>query len=93
MNEPRDERPGFLDRPGNVRRLFTAFYVLCGLLVLLEVVVDRHEAHPWEGLPAFYPLYGFVSIVVLVLLAKLLRRAVMRPEDYYEPEDDSHGLG
>ena len=29
-------------------------------------------------------LYGFVACVFLVLMAKLLRRILMRPEDYYD---------
>jgi hypothetical protein len=31
-----------------------------------------------------YAVYGFVACVVLVLLGKLLRRAVMRDERYYD---------
>ncbi len=79
-----DEREHFFDKPANVRLVFSAFYVVCAVLVVLELVVHRHEVHPWERLIAFYPLYGFVGIVVLVLLAKLLRRVAMRPEDYYD---------
>jgi hypothetical protein len=29
-------------------------------------------------------LYGFFACVALVLAAKLLRKLIMRPEDYYE---------
>jgi len=32
---------------------------------------------------ASYAIYGFIACVVLVLLGRLLRRIVMRPEDYY----------
>jgi len=32
----------------------------------------------------FYSLYGFVACVILVLLAKEMRKLVMRDEDYYE---------
>lgn len=80
------ERAHFLDKPENVRWLFRAFYALCALLVAADLVTHRHVVHPWERLLAFYPLYGFVGIVVLVILAKLLRRAVMRPEDYYDAD-------
>lgn len=74
----------FFDKPKNVKRLFMAFYMLCGLLVVADFFVDRHDYHPWERLLAFYPLYGFVGIVFLVYVAKLLRHIVMRPEDYYD---------
>jgi len=91
MSEPhvpghgaRDEAPGFLDKPANVDRLLRVFYVLCAGLVAADFFVHRHEMHPWEGLIAFYPIYGFLGIVVLVFVAKLLRRVAMRPEDYYD---------
>jgi hypothetical protein len=58
--------------------------VACAIAVLAEFVAHRHVEHPWEGFFAFYALWGFVGIVVLVLLSKLLRRIVMRPEDYYD---------
>jgi hypothetical protein len=80
------EAPGFLDKPENVRWLLRAFYAVCALLVAGDLVAHRHVVHPWERLLGFYPLYGFVGIVVLVILAKLLRRAVMRPEDYYDAD-------
>ena len=79
-----DERQHFFDKPQNVKRLFMAFYVLCAVLVVVGLLVEQEHHHPWENLPAFYPLYGFVGIVVLVYVAKLLRRIVMRPEDYYD---------
>ena len=82
--EAGDERQHFFDKPRNVQFLFRAFYVLCGVLVLLDFVVHRHETHPWERFLTFYPAYGFVGIVFLVYVAKLLRRIVMRPEDYYD---------
>ena len=81
MNEP----ARFLDRPANLRRLRRVFYALCTALVALEVLVHRHAEHPWEGAFAFHAIYGFVACVVLVLAAKLMRRVLMRREDYYEP--------
>jgi hypothetical protein len=39
---------------------------------------------PVEDLFAWYALYGFVACVSLVLLAKVLRVLIHRPEDYYD---------
>ena len=77
---------GWMDKPNVVKRLFTALYVLCGLLVVAEFVLGRPTAHPhpWEGLPVFYAVYGFVSFWFLVLLARPMRKLLIRPEDYYE---------
>ena len=52
--------------------------------MLAELVVHRHVVHPWEGLFSFYSLYGFIGIVVLVLVSKELRKIVRREEDYYD---------
>ncbi len=83
-HRPEGERDYFLDKPGNVKMLINVFYVICAVLVVLGFVLHQEHHHPWEDLPAFYPLYGFVGIVVLVIIAKLLRRVAMRPEDYYD---------
>lgn len=72
------------DKKANVSRLLNALYAICAVLVALDLFVHRHAEHPWEHVLAFYPLYGFVGIVVLVLAAKGLRHLVMRPEDYYD---------
>jgi len=86
----RQEEPGSpegtWDRKSNVDRLLLALYLVAGVLVVLDLVVHRHAEHPWEGLFSFYPLYGFVGIVVLVALARVLRTVAMRPEDYYDAD-------
>ena len=81
---PPGEPPGFFDRPGNVRWFFRIFYAICALLVVADFIAHRHVVHPWEGLPGFYAIYGFLAIVLLVLAAKQLRRMVMRDEDYFD---------
>ena len=81
------ERQHVWDNPRNVRLFLRAFYVLCALLLVLDLFVHRHVEHPLERLLGFYPLYGFIAIVALVMLAKQLRRLVMRKEDYYDDLD------
>jgi len=79
-----DEREHFWDKSGNVKLLFYVFYALCAIVVVLDLVIHRHEVHSWERLIAFYPIYGFVGIVFLVAVSKQMRRVLMRPEDYYD---------
>lgn len=74
------------DRPENVRRVLRALYTVCGALFLLDFGFHRHVIHPFEGLWGFYAIYGWVACVTLVLIAKQLRKAVMRPEDYYDAD-------
>ena len=36
------------------------------------------------GLFGFYAFFGFIACVALVLIAKQLRRVLLRREDYYD---------
>ena len=80
--------PRFFDNPRNVKRTLIVLYVVCAAALGLDFVVDRHIAHPWEGLFGFHALYGFAVCVTLVLVAKELRKILMRSETYYDGEDD-----
>lgn len=74
----------FFDDPNNLRRVLRIFYSICAGLLLLDFVHHRHVIHAWESMWGFYAVFGFVACVVLVLVAKEMRKVVMRDEDYYE---------
>lgn len=74
----------WLDRPENVTKLYRGLWIFGAVLVLADLVVHRHAEVAFDGWFGFYGLYGFVACVALVLAAKLLRRGVMRSEDYYD---------
>ncbi len=73
----------FFDKKENIRRVIHVFYTLCALLLMADLVVDRHILHSWENLFGFYALFGFIACVVLVLVAKQMRKVLMRDENYY----------
>lgn len=83
MTDYDKETTGWADRPQNRQRIRNILYVVCAVLVVADFIVHRHTMLPLEKLPAFYPVYGFVALVTVVLLAKLLRKLVGRREDYY----------
>ena len=68
----------------NWKGIVLVTYIVSGLLLLLDFFYTKHPHFPIENIFGFYGLYGFVGCVTLVLLAKLLRKVVMRPEDYYD---------
>ena len=88
------EKEHFFDRPGSLRLVLRIFYALCVLMVALDGVDFvlqllgvgdlRHAERSWDGWPGFYAAYGFVACVSLVVVAKQLRRILMRKEDYYD---------
>ena len=81
-----DRQKHFLDSPGNVKKMLRIFYVICAGLLLADVVYHRHVVHAWEGVWGFYAIYGFVACVALVLIAREMRKFLMRREDYYDDE-------
>ena len=78
------EKKHIFDDPKNVERLLNGFYVVCGLLVIADFIIHRHTSLDLEKIPAFYAIYGFVACVLLVVLAKIMRKVVMRGENYYD---------
>ena len=79
-----NENAYWLDDRSNVDFLVRVFYVVCAVLVLIDVFVDKHGPFSVEHWFGFYGWFGFIACVTLVLVAKQLRRVVMRPEDYYD---------
>ena len=80
MNE---DKTYWLDRPGNVERIVRALYLICALLLVVDFFVPKHGPFAIEQVFGFYAWFGSLACVGLVLAAKVLRRVLMRPEDYY----------
>jgi uncharacterized membrane protein len=83
----KDEKAYIFDDPKNVKRVLYILYGCCALLLILDFVIHRHVIHSWENLWGFYPIYGFVGCVILVIVATWMRNFIMRDEDYYDETD------
>jgi hypothetical protein len=79
---PRDS--WWLDEPRNVDKLVKGFYVVCALILAIDLFVPKHGPFRIEHIFGFYGVFGFFACVALVLVAKALRKVLMRPEDYYD---------
>ena len=86
-----NEKKHFFDDPNNIKRVLYVFYACGVILFALDFVIHRHVYHSWENLWGFYPVFGFVACVILVLIAKWMRTFLMRPEDYYDEGDAEIG--
>ena len=73
-----------LDEPRSVRRIVHAVYLVCGLLLLADLLYVKTPHFSFENWFGFYPVFGFVVSFSLVLAAKELRRLLRRDEDFYE---------
>lgn len=74
----------FFDKPRNVKRLLAVFYTSLIVLLILDFFVHKHAAFPWEKAGGFFAAYGYVSCVLLIFIAKLLRLIIKRDERYYD---------
>ena len=84
-----NEHRGFLAHLGAVRWLILGFLVWCALLILTDLIVHRHLTFaegelPIEGRFGFYAIYGFVAYLLIVWGSILLRKKLLRSEDYYD---------
>lgn len=82
--EPAEERTWWLDRKENVTKIARTLYGVCAVLLLADLVIDRHAETQIDAFPFFYGIYGFVGSVFLVMTAKQMRKILMRREDYYD---------
>ncbi|WMS87838.1 hypothetical protein [Pleionea litopenaei] len=78
-----DKKDYFFDSERNVKWIIRGLYICCGLLFILDFILTRYSKHPLEWLWGFYPIYGFVGCVVLVVVAKWMRKIIMREENFY----------
>lgn len=72
------------DKPETVNRFLILFYVCLFLLLVADFFIHKHITFPWEGAIWFFPVYGFMTCVALIFVAKIIRHFVKREEDYYE---------
>ena len=90
MSEP--QKPFVPDQPTVSRKFWIALWLTCGMSVLLELFVHRHE-HFSESDSAlasaangfgFYFVLGFLACSSAILLAKGLGLFLKAREDYYD---------
>lgn len=72
------------DNPRNVKRFLLVFYICLIVLLLIDPFIDKHGDFDWENVPAFFAAYGFVSCVLLIFIAKIMRFWIKRDENYYD---------
>lgn len=80
---------GWFDDKRNVRKIVWALVIVCAGLFAADGFYHKHPYFAVEGFFGFYAIYGFVMCVGLVLGAKVMRKFLMRDEDYYDKEDDN----
>jgi hypothetical protein len=79
------DRRDWLDDAKNVRTIVRALIAISAIAFLGSALYASH-GFAIEGVFGFYGVYGFVACVALVMIAKAMRRVLMRPESYYDDD-------
>lgn len=77
----------WLVRPTTIRKLWIGSSIILALTVLAQTVIyvkGYFGVDAWFG---FGAVYGFVSCLLMVLVAKLLGFFLKRPENYYDESE------
>ena len=77
----------WLVRPTTIRRLWQVSAAVLLLIVLLQIAVKVKGYFVLDGWFGFGALFGFLSCVAMVLVAKALGPLLKRPTSYYAPRD------
>ncbi len=77
-------KSGWFDKKENLKLFLRIFYIILALLLLVDFFIEKHSAFGFDGVPNFFAAYGFISCVLLVLIARVLRKFLMKDENYYD---------
>jgi UPF0716 family protein affecting phage T7 exclusion len=83
----------WLVRPSTIRKLWIGFSVVLALVVIAQTVIyikGYFGVDAWFG---FGAVYGFVSCLLMVLVAKVLGLVLKRPQGYYDVPDEDQESG
>lgn len=79
------ERRYWLDDPKNVLTIVRILIAVSAVFFLGSALYHSH-GFAVEGVFGFYGVYGFFGCVALVMIAKAMRKVLMRPENYYDDD-------
>ena len=85
MNQPR-EQDSWLVRPASIRLLWRILWAVLALTVVLQAVIKVKGYFGVDGWIGFGAAFGFLSCLLMVLVAKALGYLLKRDQDYYRSE-------
>ncbi len=70
-----------------VKKMWIIFAIILVVVLLSDFVVHRHHAaFIWDEIPGFSAAFGFISGIIIIVLAKIVAPAVglVKEEDHHE---------
>ena len=86
---PDDNETHWLVRPATIRKLWWGGGIVLALTVVAQLVIKVKGYFGVDDWLGFGAVFGFISCVAMVVVAKLLGFALKRDQDYYK--EDDHG--
>ena len=86
MNSKQQE-DSWLVRPSSIRLLWRIFWAVLALTVLAQAVVYVKGYFVVDGWIGFGAVFGFLSCLIMVVVAKVLGKVLKRDQDYYREEE------
>jgi cytochrome c oxidase subunit IV len=77
----------WLVRPDSIRLLWRVFWAILALTVLAQLLFKVKGYFGVDGWIGFGAVFGFLSCLAMVLVAKFLGIFLKRRDDYYQVED------
>lgn len=74
----------FFDKKKNLDAFLLVFYFSLIVLLGVDFFIHKHDHVEIGNAPEFYAFYGFISCVMLIFIAKVLRVLIKRDENYYD---------
>ena len=78
----------WLARPSTIRLLWRVFAVVLAVSVGVQLLFSVKGYFKVDGWLGFGAIFGFLSCLAMVLVAKLLGVFLKRPENYYKGRND-----
>lgn len=82
-----------LESPARMKKVRSIFYATLVLLVVADFFAHRaHPIFPWDFIPGFSAVYGFVSCVLIIIVSKFIgHRGLMVRENFYDTPGQGAG--
>jgi uncharacterized membrane protein YhdT len=74
----------WLTRESTIKRLWIAFAIVLVATLIADLLINHHAYFGLDGTVGFGAWFGFVSCVVLILVATGLGWWLKRPDTYYD---------
>ncbi len=91
MTNPKDDH--WLVRPDSIRLLWKVFIAILAVTVAVQFLTGTDGHFGVDGWIGFGAVYGFLSCLAMVLVAKGLGFFLKRPDDYYVPDGSGEQNG